>query len=161
MYGYVIAAELLAVAVLNLVDTHGSGAPKHPDTALSALGVAAVAGYVVVLQTRRRFLVGFASMIAALVVNLPKGPNSTQVDHLFAILFAGVYAVWMTNRQRRAAQAEIKNRPAQPAKSAAQRRAELDARRRARRRRRHKPDAPSGPMPNRRYTPPKSRRPRR
>src|SRR6185437_4594312 len=39
LYGYVVAIELIGVSILNLTVTHGTGAPAHPPTRLSVIGL--------------------------------------------------------------------------------------------------------------------------
>jgi hypothetical protein len=159
MYGYLVLAELIVVAVINLTVTHGAGAPTQSQTTISAVGLAAAAIFGAALQTRNRFVVGFMAIAAAFVITLPKVPNSVKVPHILALVIPLVYALLLTQRQRKASLAQIKSGRA-PVKGAAERRAAAAARREGRqeRRRGRQPAVPSGPAPNRRYTPPKAKR---
>ncbi len=169
LYGYVVAAELLVVAILNLTDTHGAGAPAHPDKILSAIGILAAVGVVAAIRlTRHRMIVGFVTIAAAFLVNLPKVPHSLQLAHVIAIAIPLVYAFILTQRQNKARMAEIKRaRTGEPGASgtrsgrtSAAGRADEQAKRRERRGRRGVPE-PSGPKASSRYTPPKPKRPHR
>ena len=155
LYGHLVAGALIAVAIANFLVRHGKGAPKHPQTALDVIGLAAAIALLPILQTRNRFIAPFASVIAAFFVTFPRGPNSVQSLHVLAIIFPLVYALLLTQRQRKAAIALAKagggTRPAA----------------RTRRRRRSKDDATDAagqgrtPTPNSRYTPPKAKRAKR
>jgi len=168
LYGYVVALELVVIAIINLTDTHGKGAPAHPDTTLSIVGLVASAAMVAVIAiTRNRFFVGFYSMAAAFVVSTPKVPNSLELTHLLGIAMPVVYALILTQRQNRARLARAKGGRQQvsgPARSKtaferrAERQAQLQARRRQRQRSRGDANLTTGPAGNRRYTPPKPKR---
>jgi hypothetical protein len=160
VYGYVVLLELVAVAVINLTVTHGAGAPKHSQTMVSAVGLAAAAIYGGTLQTRNRFIVGFTAILAAFVVSIPQVPNSVKLYHIFGLAIPLVYALILTQRQRKAATALIRSGKAAPARTTEDRRAAALARRQERKRGRAG-SAPSGPAASRRYTPPKAKRPRR
>lgn len=162
LYGYLIALELAVISVINLVVRHGKGAPKHPDTGVAVIGLVASLGLFALIQSRHRFIVGFAAIVAAFLVTLPKGPNSIQLFHLFGLVFPVVFALVLTQRQNRATKAQIKAGLGPKRMNAAERRADADARHREKRdRRRGVTPATSGPKANRRYTPPKAKRPRR
>jgi len=155
IYGHVVAAILIAVAIANFIVRHGAGAPKKPQTALEIIGLVAALALLPILQTRNRFIAPFAAVIAAFFVTFPRGPNSIQSLHVLAIIFPLVYALLLTQRQRKAAIAQAKSGGAvRPAA-------------RTRRRKRSKDDQESGadqpksPTPNRRYTPPKAKRAKR
>jgi hypothetical protein len=169
LYGYVVAAELLVVAILNLTDTHGPGAPAHPDTALAAAGILGAAAVVAAIRfTRHRMIVAFVTIAAAFLVSVPKIPNSLELVHVIAIAVPFVYAFILTQRQNKARVADIKQARAggstsggsRAGRTAAARRAETEAGRRDRRGRRGVPE-PSGPKASNRYTPPKPKRPQR
>jgi hypothetical protein len=181
MYGYLVAAELAVVGVLNLVVVHGAGAPKHPSRLLEIVGLLGVVGLVGLLRTRNRFAVGTGSMVCSLLLLLPRAPNSLVAVHFVAFLIAAVYGYTLTRRQTKAKQAETKSarpssrggdrgagrgagRGAPAAKSrpltAAERRAETLARQQERRAKRRGLVTPTGPQKSRRYTPPKPRRAR-
>jgi hypothetical protein len=167
MYGYLVAAELLVVAILNLTDTHGAGAPAHPEKLLSAVGIlAAVAVAATIRFTRHRMVVGFVTIAAAFVVSLPKVPSSLSVVHVITIAIPLIYAFILTQRQNKARMAEIKQ--ARAGGSAAGRaggraaggsRSATPASRRERRR--GGGEQPTGPKASSRYTPPKPKRPQR
>jgi hypothetical protein len=167
LYGYVVAAELLAVAILNLTDTHGAGAPAHPDKILAAIGILAAAAVVAAIRfTRHRMIVGFVTIAAAFVVTLPKTPSSLRLVHIIAIAIPLIYAFILTQRQNKDRMAEVKraragesgSNVARGGQTAAARRAEAQRRRRDRRGRRGVAE-PSGPKASSRYTPPKPKRP--
>lgn len=158
-YGYILAAELIIVAILNLTFTHGKNAPAHPPTTLSAIGLVISVGFGALIRTHNRFIVSFAALIAAFFVTLPRIPESLFIYHVFALIFPLIYALVLMQRQRRATLATTKAKGRQTPE---QRRADLDARRRERRsRRRGEVPAPGRVAANRRYTPPKAKRPRR
>ncbi len=169
LYGYVVAAELLVVAILNLTDTHGPGAPAHPDTALAAAGILGAAAVAAAIRfTRHRMVVAFVTIAAAFLVSVPKIPNSLELVHVIAIAVPFVYAFILTQRQNKARVADIKQARAAQSSSGGARagrtdaagRAEDQANRRDRRGRRGVPE-PSGPKASNRYTPPKPKRPHR
>ena len=151
-YGVGVAIILVLVAVLNLTVRHGAGAPKHPQTGLAALGLIAALAVFPLLRTRNRFIVPFGAVIAAFFVTLPSGPNQVKSLHVVAIIFPLVYALVLTQRQRKAAMAQARLKAA--SRSASEPAAPRGSRRR-------KVEQPTGPTPNRRYTPPKRKRARR
>jgi hypothetical protein len=156
LYGYVVALELIAVSILNLTVTHGKGAPAHPSTTLSVVGLAASLAVLGIVRTHHRLIVGFSAVIAAFFVTLPKVPDALSTTHLLALFIPVIYAFVLTQRQRKATtlrakagrSASTRPAPAAPAGS-------------GRRGRRKKEAAPTGPTANRRYTPPKAKRPPR
>lgn len=151
-YGIGVAVILVVVAVLNLAVRHGAGAPKHPQTGVAVVGLIAALAVFPLLRTRNRFIVPFAAVIAALFVTLPSGPNSVRSLHAVAVIFPLIYAFVLTQRQRKAATAQARLK-------AASRSANEPAAPRGGRRR--KVEQASGPIANRRYTPPKRKRARR
>ena len=159
LYGYVVALELIAVSILNLTLTHGKGAPTHPSTTLSLIGLVASLAVLGIVRTHHRLIVGFSAVIAAFFVTLPKVPDSLSTTHLLALFIPVIYAFVLTQRQRKAATARQRagrsaaSRPAPAASTAA---AGSGGRRR-----RKKATVPTGPTANRRYTPPKAKRPSR
>ncbi len=164
LYGAVVALELIVIAVLNLTVTTGKGAPTHSQTTLSLVGLACAIGFGALILTRNRMVVSFAAIAAGFFVTLPKVPDRVTVFHLFGLIFPLVYAFVLTQRQRKDSAALTKARAAgggarlTPSESRA--RAQADRRdRRGRRGRRSKAAQPAGPAPNRRYTPPKPKRP--
>jgi hypothetical protein len=161
MYGYVVMLELIAVAIINLVVVHGAGAPKHSQTTVSLLGLVAAVVFGVLIQTRNRFIVGFACIFAAFVVaSIPQVPNSVRPYHLFGLIIPLVYALLLTQRQRKASMALARSGKVPSPKTPAERRTEAAARRQQRRRGKTV-ERPSGPTASSRYTPPKAKRPRR
>lgn len=155
MYGHVVAAILIAVAIANFILRHGAGAPKKPQTALEIVGLVAAIALLPILQTRNRFIAPFAAVIAAFFVTFPRGPNSLQSLHVLAIIFPLVYALLLTQRQRKAAIAQAKSGGApKPAARARRRKRSKDAEE-------SRADHPKSPTPNRRYTPPKAKRAKR
>ena len=140
LYGYLIAGELILVSILNLAVTHGTGAPKHPNHVVEILGLVASVALLGVLQTRHRFIVPFAMILAAYLVVYPKTPNSLTLAHLFALVLPVIYALILMQRQRKASLAQ-----AGPA-----------ARRRRQRWRWYRPGTPpyAGRAPSRSLTPP-------
>jgi hypothetical protein len=155
LYGHLVAATLIAVAIANFVIRHGPGAPKQPQTVLQIIGLVAAVALLPILHTRNRFIAPFASVIAAFFVTFPRGPNSVQSLHVLAIIFPLVYALLLTQRQRKAAMAQ--------AKAGAATRQPAERRRRRSRRRQESEDEsrPKTPQQNRRYTPPKAKRAKR
>lgn len=158
-YGIGVALILLVVAVLNLAVRHGPGAPKHPQTGLAIVGLVAALAVFPVLLTRNRFIAPFAAVIAAFFVTLPSGPNSVKSVHVLAIVFPLVYALVLTQRQRKLAMAAARSKAAsrQAAGAAG---SSSSASPRGGRRRKSEPMA-VGPSANRRYTPPKAKKVRR
>jgi hypothetical protein len=164
MWGYLVAAELILVSILNLAVTHGPGASKHPQTALSVVGlVASIALVPVIRITNHRFIVPLSAIGAAFFVTLPSQvPNSVRTAHILALIIPVIYAFVLTQRQRRAATAQAKAGKSSPARAGAGKAA--PAPRRAEERTQHrggkKASAETGPTASRRYTPPKPKRPR-
>lgn len=158
-YGLGIAAILVVVAVLNLAVRHGKGAPKHPSTGLEIIGLVAALAVFPLLRTRNRFIVPFGAVVAAFFVTLPNAPNSVKSLHVLAIIFPLVYALLLTQRQRKAAMADARSRA--KTRSSGQSSTTGNTRTSGRSRRGAKADAAAGPSANRRYTPPKAKRARR
>ncbi len=166
LYGYVVGLELLVVAILNTVITTGKGAPAHPQTWLHIVGIVASVGFFGVLQSRHRTIVGFSAIIAAFFVTMPKVPNSLGLPHILALAFPMVYALIITQRQRRALTSAMK--AGRGSRGRARTGGRADARaaggngtaRSADRRRGGKAAAagPAGPRASARYTPPKAKR---
>jgi hypothetical protein len=161
LYGYVVMLELIAIAIINLVVVHGAGAPKHSQTTVSLIGLVAAIAFGATIQTRNRFIVGFSCIMAAFVIaSLPQVPNSVKPYHLFGLIIPLIYALILTQRQRKASMALARSGKAPPSPTPADRRAEAVARRQQRRRGKAA-EQPTGPSRSRRYTPPKAKRPRR
>lgn len=167
MYGYLIASELIVVSILDLTVTHGKGAPTGPQHLLGAsvtsrdlafLGLAASIGVLAVIQTRNRFVVPFAAIIAAFFATLPKVPDSLSVVHLVGLVVPIVFAFVLTQRQRKDTLALANSGRSPRSRTAASNGRAAPARGR---RSRRQAAVPTGPQKNRRYTPPKAKRPRR
>jgi hypothetical protein len=163
LYGYVVGLELILISILNLTVTHGKGAPTHPATLQSAVGLVASLAFIAVIRlTNHRLMVAFAAVIAAFcVTSLPRTPDSLLLAHLLAFAIPIVYAFMLSQRQRKAASALARagrpgSAPAKGAASARNRPADAGGGRRGRRGH----DAPAGPQASRRYTPPKAKRSR-
>ncbi|MBV9660374.1 MAG: hypothetical protein JO337_04385 [Acidimicrobiales bacterium] len=151
-YGYIVAAELVVVAILNLIVTHGKGAPAHPQTTVALIGLFAAIGLAALLRTRNRMIVGIGSVVASFFVStLPQAPQSLSTLHFLALAIPLVYAFYLTQRQRRATTSRLRERRA-TASSPSPRESS------GRRRKRKQAEEPTGPAPSRRYTPPKSKR---
>jgi hypothetical protein len=163
LYGYLIAGELVLVAILNLTVTHGKGAPTHPSRPIEVVGLLASLALFGVLQTRHRFIVPFAMIIAAYIVVYPKTPDSLTLAHLLGLILPVVYAILLMQRQRKAALAQARGRGGRGGGARLtpeERRAEATQRRQERRDKRRGIIPPSGPQKSSRYTPPKARRPK-
>jgi hypothetical protein len=164
MYGYVVALELVVVSILNLVVTHGAGAPKHPSTSIAIVGLVASIALAGVIRTHHRLIVPFAAIVAAFFATLPKVPNSLSLPHLFALVLPVVYAFVLTQRQRKASMTQVRARKQSGSGAAAAapetRRSSAGGRRPPRQSRRAAA-VPTGPTKNRRYTPPKGKARRR
>jgi hypothetical protein len=104
MYGYVVAAELILVAILELTDTHGKGAPAHPATGLSIAGLAASVLMIGLLQTRNRTFVALSTILASLLIDLPSVPNNLVLAKLFAVFIPILYGIVLVRRRSRSAQ---------------------------------------------------------
>ena len=155
LYGQLVAAVLIAIAIANFVIRHGAGAPKHPQTGLQVLGLLSAVALVPIMFTRNRFIAPFAAVIAAFFVTFPTGPSTVRSLHVVAIVFPLVYALVLTQRQRKAAIAQAKA-------GAATRQPSQGRPRRSRRgKESDEADKPRAPEPNRRYTPPKAKRVKR
>lgn len=163
LYGYVVGLELLVVSVLNLVVRTGKGAPAHPQTALQLLGVAAAVAFFGALQIKSRTIVGFSAIVAGFFVTLPKAPTSLSLAHVLALAGPLAYGLILTQRQRRAmgisGRGARRGRP--PVDRGGERGRPATARRASSRRSGKAEAAPSGPRPNARYTPPKTKRSQR
>jgi hypothetical protein len=163
LYGYLIVAELIFVAILNLAVTHGKGAPAHQPTTIEIVGLVVSIALLGVLQTRHRFIVPFAIIIAAYIVVYPKTPDSLTLAHLFALILPVIYAIVLMQRQRKASMAQARSRggTARAARATPEaRRAEALQRRQERRDRRRGIAPSTAPKKSSRYTPPKARRPK-
>jgi hypothetical protein len=108
MYGYVVALELLVVSILNLTVTGGKGAPAHPNQALGLAAVVAAVLVFPILTVKSRTIVGVAVIVAGFFVTLPPVPQRLSLAHLFALLFPVIYALVLTQRQRKQANARLK-----------------------------------------------------
>ena len=165
LYGYVVALELLVVAILNIVITKGKGAPAHPQTGLQIIGVAAPLVLVGVIQTRNRTIVGFAAIVAAFFVTLPKVPTSLAIPHVLALAVPLAYGLIITQRQRRAVGNAARkgsrvgaNGNARSSRGQGTTDAGAGRRRGRKAGKGGKEEVPQGPRPNARYTPPKAKR---
>jgi hypothetical protein len=173
LYGYVVAAELLVVAVLNLVIRSGPGAPTHPDTTLEIVGLVAALAFFPLILVRNRTVVGLGAIVVALfVATLPRTPRSLSIPHLLAVAVPFVYGLILTQRQRRAIGKSAARRPARDRsrRSDGSDRSRSRARSNQRRpergrdaggrrgRGRSQLPPPSGPRASARYTPPKAKR---
>lgn len=160
MYGYLVGLELLVVAVLNLVVTGGAGAPKHPSTDLEYGGLVAAAVFVGLLQLRNRTVTGFAALGATYVVaGLPRVPTRLNVAHLVAIAVSLVYALLITQRQRKATGMSARRGRRGGGRAAVGGGGAGGTRPAAGRSRRSaEPARPAGPQRSARYTPPKAKR---
>lgn len=161
LYGYVVALELFVVGILNLVITTGKGAPAHPQTGLEIVGVIAPLIFVgLLVRFRNRTIVGFAAIVAAFFVTLPRVPSSLAIAHVFALVVPLGYGLIITQRQRRALGKEMRSGTRKGANRASTGSSARGAEGRADRRRgrkRSQPE-PTGPRPSARYTPPKAKR---
>lgn len=161
LYGYIVAVELVLVSILNLTVTHGKGAPAHPATLESLIGLAASLALFPIIRTNHRLIVAFATVIAAFFATLPRTPASLTLVHLLALIIPIMYAFILSSRQRKAASARAKalrSGSSGATKSRPSREPASDSG--GRRRGRREKDAPTGPQASRRYTPPKAKRAR-
>ncbi len=160
LYGYVVALELIFISILNLVVTHGKGAPAHPATAWSAVGLlAAIAMIPIIRLTNHRLIVAFYTVVATFLATQPRTPSSLAITHFLALGIAIVYAFWLSQRQRKAATARARSGQSGSSaggagRSSRQRTGTSGGGRRSRREK----DASTGPQASRRYTPPKAKR---
>jgi hypothetical protein len=163
LYGYVVALELIFVSILNLAVTHGKGAPAHPATTWSVVGLLVSIGLIPVIRiTNHRLIVAFYAIIATFFATQPRTPSSLAITHFLALGIAIVYAFWLSQRQRKAAAARARSGKSgstgtAEARSSRQRPGNARAGRRGRRDK----DVPAGPQASGRYTPPKAKRGRR
>ena len=104
LYGYVIGAELILMAILELTDTHGKGAPAHPATWMSVAGLVASVLMLGLLQTKNRTFVALSTILASLLIDLPSVPNSLVMAKLFAVFIPIVYGIVLVRRRSRSAQ---------------------------------------------------------
>jgi hypothetical protein len=159
MYGYIVGLELIVVSILNLVVTHGKGAPAHPSTGLAVVGLVASIAATALVRTHHRLIVPFALIVAAFFVTLPRVPDSLSSVHILALIIPVIYALVVTQRQRKATQALTRagrstTAKSTPAKSTPAQRGTGGA---GRRRAGKQGGTPTGPAASRRYTPPKSK----
>jgi hypothetical protein len=162
LYGYVVALELIFISVLNLTVTHGKGAPAHPATAWSAVGLlASIAMIPIIRITNHRLIVAFYTVVATFLATQPRTPSSLAITHFLALGIAIVYAFWLSQRQRKAATTRTRSGSSGSSGGAAGRSSSQrsDTAGGGRKRRRDK-NASTGPQASRRYTPPKAKRAR-
>jgi hypothetical protein len=163
LYGYVVALELIFISILNLTVTHGRGAPAHPATAWSVIGLLVSIGLIPIIRfTNHRLIVAFYTVVATFFATQPRTPSSLAITHFLALGIAIVYAFWLSQRQRKAASARARSGQSGSGGAGATRssRPKAQGSGGARRSRREK-NAPTGPQPSRRYTPPKAKKPGR
>jgi hypothetical protein len=159
LYGYVVAVELIFVSVLNLAVTHGKGAPTHPATVWSVVGLLASIGLIPVIRfTNHRLIVAFYTVVATFLATQPRTPTSLAVTHFLALGIAIVYAFWLSQRQRKAVRAGAGRSASRPAEARSSRQATGHSG--GRRRSRREKNPATGPQASRRYTPPKTKRAR-
>jgi hypothetical protein len=151
--GLVVAAVILVVAVLDLVVTKGTGAPRHPDRWAPLVGIVLAVVLAVSLRWRNRLASPFIAIFAAYFVEVGKTPRSLTYPHVIALASAVGFAVMLTLRHRQ------EQKAAGGAMSAADRRAAADARRRRRKGEPEPAPAVKRPPPSARYTPPKAAAP--
>jgi hypothetical protein len=160
LYGYVVALELIFISILNLTVTHGRGAPAHPATTWSVIGLLIAIGMIPIIRfTNHRLIVAFYTVAATFFATQPRTPSSLAITHFLALGIAIVYAFWLSQRQRKAASARARGGQSGSGGGAAPRQKANNSGT-ARRGRREK-NAPTGPQASRRYTPPKAKRPGR
>jgi hypothetical protein len=145
--GYLVAVIIAAIAVLELLVTGGAGAPTHTDYILPVVALALAVGQAATIPRHNRLITGVLGIVAGLIVDFDRVPNSLVVPHSIAIFAPLVYAFLVTQRYSRA------QRALQPPRQPRQR---GGASARSSRRAKAEPE-PTGPKANRRYTPPKPR----
>jgi hypothetical protein len=170
LYGLVVGLELVVIAIVNLTDHTGKGAPAHPATTLEVVGLIAALAFIGLIWTRHRTVVGIGAIIAAIVVTAPKTPDSLALGHILGLIFPFVYGMVLTQRQRKAMLASGRrgrNRggadtgqgAAAGDRSGRSRGDDGRSTRTGRRRKSKTPEPTTGPRPSARYTPPKAKRP--
>ena len=164
LYGYVVGLELLAMAIVQIVVRGGKGAPAHPQTTLQIVAIVAALAFFGILQVRNRTIVGFAAIIAAFFVTIPRVPNALGAAHIFTLVVPLAYGLIISQRQRKAMMAAARAGRGGGGRAGGVSRREAArseaASRRADRRRGGKgaESQPTGPRPSARYTPPKAKR---
>jgi hypothetical protein len=160
LYGYLVGLELIAVSILNLVVTHGKGAPAHPSTGLAVIGLVASIAATALVRTHHRLIAPLALVVAAFFVTLPRGPDSLGPAHIFALIIPVVYAFFVTREQRKATQALTRAGRSGAAKTTTAKSTPADRRAGGAGGRRGRKQAvvPTGPAASSRYTPPKAKR---
>jgi hypothetical protein len=151
--GYVVAAVLFVVCVLDLTIKKGAGAPKHPSQWAPSVGLILSVALALTMRFRNRLASPFIAIFASFFATLSKAPKVLSTPHIIALVVAVGFAVNMTLHQRRDQKALTPNM------TPAQRRAAADARRRRRKGEPEPPSAGKRPPPSARYTPPKSATP--
>ncbi len=154
-YGYIVAAVLIVVAVVNMTVTTGKGAPKNPPYLLSAIGIVLALAMIVLMRAHRRMLAPFAAVASAFCVTFGKTPNSLVAAHLVAIIAPVIWAFWVTQRSNKAIRAE--RIEAAKAKREARQTGRKQGASQPGGRGRRKEAEQTGPAANRRYTPPKTK----
>ena len=93
LYGYVVALELIFISILNLTVTHGKGAPAHPATTWSVIGLLISIGLIPIIRfTNHRLIVAFYTVAATFFATQPRTPSSLAITHFLALGIAIVYA---------------------------------------------------------------------
>lgn len=155
-WGYALCA-LLVLAGIAFAAVHGKGSPKHPSPLFPSLGaaLAAVVAYTI-WRYRNRFASGMLAVVAALLVNLARPPNSLLIVYYLVLIGPLAWAVWLTMRQTKATRALAASQPRAPAgqRGAGRQTGNHDGKKRGR----GGEPVPErrGPAPSGRYTPPQS-----
>jgi hypothetical protein len=156
-YGWMVAGLLAVVSILNLTVTSGKGAPAHPQTGLAVAGLIASLVTAATIPARNRLLSPIVAVVAAYLTVMVRTPTSLDGSHILALVLPVVYAILLTQRHRKSQIAANGGRRL----TAADRRAASEAKREERQREKssRSKSGTSGPTANRRYTPPKAKRP--
>lgn len=151
--GYLVAAFVVLLAVLELVITKGKGAPKTPDTLLPVVALIIGVAQAATISLKNRLVTGILGVLGGLAVAYVRVPDSLSIPHSIGFIGPFVYAFLITQRHSRAQRAlQGPRRPRQGGGGSGARGGSGSG---SGRRGSKAPIEPTGIKASRRYTPPK------
>jgi hypothetical protein len=142
---YASGAVVAILAILELVVTKGSGAPKHSEPIFPIIGLVLIAGQVATVRLANRLLTAAATVLAALAIFYDKVPSALSAPRIAGFFIPFLYAFLVIQRHSRAQKALLPPRGSRRGATSSN----------ARGSRGKKAPEPTGIPASRRYTPPK------